>query len=159
GIFLGRTCNAIELLSTIDPEIDGVITSDILTGIYAFGEAAIPIIDYGCFLRVGATAGAGFLFFLEGPTIGGKRTAGVHGKGLCLISVRGKLVLIGNKDASGFTFKGIGWIAGGLGWCEPESWFTKDDVWADKWCWTCILYASVLYKNKWSIDYDADCEP
>lgn len=159
GIFLGRTCNAIELLSTIDPEIDGVITSDVLTGIYAFGEAAIPIIDYSCMLRVGATAGAGFWLFMEGPTIGGKLTAGVYGEGICIISVRGKLVLIGNKDASGFTFKGIGWIAGGLGWCEPETWFVPSDVWADKWCWTCILQASVLYKKKWSVDYDADCEP
>jgi hypothetical protein len=159
GIFLGRTCNAIELLSSIDPEIDGVITQDEVTGIYAFGEAAIPILDYSCMLKVGATAGAGFWFFAEGPSYGGKLTAGVWGEALCIISVRGKLILVGAKDPSGFKFKGTGWLAGGLGWCEPETWFVVDDVWGDKACWTCVLYASVLYHNSWSVDYDADCEP
>lgn len=157
GIFLGRTCNAIAILSTIDPEIDGVITQDELTGIYAFGEASIPIVDYGCFLRVGATAGAGFWYFVEGPTYGGKLTAGVYGKGVCLVSVRGKLVLIGGKESGGFFFKGIGWLAGGIGFCEPETWFTTDDVWADKWCATCVLYADATYRNGWSVDTKASC--
>jgi len=157
GIFLGRTCNAIEIISTIDPEIDGVITKDELTGIYAFGEASIPIVDYGCFLRVGATAGAGFWYFAEGPTYGGKLTAGVYGKGICIISVRGKLVLLGGKESGGFFFKGIGWLAGGIGFCEPEAWFTTDDVWADKWCATCVLYADALYRNGWSVETKADC--
>lgn len=159
GIFLGRTCNAIELLSSIDPEIDGVITQDVVTGIYAFGEAAIPILDYSCMLKIGATAGAGFWLFLEGPSYGGKLTAGVWGKALCLISVRGKLILVGAKDPSGFKFKGTGWLAGGIGWCKPETWFTVDDVWSDKGCWACVLYASVLYHNSWSVDYNAKCKP
>jgi len=158
GIFLGRTCNAIELLSSIDPEIDGVITDDELTGIYTFGEAAIPIVDYGCFLRVGATAGAGFWLFVEGPTIGGKLTAGVYGEGVCLISVRGKIVLIGGKNSKGFFFKGTGWVAGGIGFCEPETWFTIDEVWADKWCAACVLYLDVIYNNDWTVDYGADCK-
>jgi hypothetical protein len=157
GIFLGRTCNAIELLSTIDPEIDGVITENELTGIYSFGEAAIPIVDYGCFLRVGATAGAGFWLFVEGPTVGGKLTAGVYGEGICLISVRGKAVLVGGKGSDGFFFKGTGWVGGGIGFCEPETWFTIDDVWADKWCATCVLYLDVIYREGWSVDYGADC--
>lgn len=157
GIFLGKTCNGVEILKTIDPEVEGTFTQDEITGIYAFGEAAIPIVDYGCFLRVGATAGAGFWYFTEGPSYGGKLTAGVYGEGVCLISVRGKIVLMGGKEADGYFFKGLGWVAGGLGWCEPEAWFLVDDVWADKWCLTCVLWLQATYRGGWSVDTNAEC--
>ncbi len=157
GIFLGKTCNGVEILETIDPEVGGIFTQDEILGIYSFGEAAIPIVDYGCFLRVGATAGAGFWYFVQGPSYGGKLTAGVYGEGVCLVSVRGKIILIGGKEGSNFFFKGTGWVGGGLGFCEPEEWFTPDDVWADKWCATCVLWLEATYKNGWSVDSSAEC--
>ncbi len=157
GIFLGRTCNGVEILESIDPEVGGLFTQNEITGIYSFGEAAIPIVDYTCMLRVGATAGAGFWYFVEGPSYGGKLTAGVWGEALCLVSVRGKIVLIGGKEAAGYFFKGTGWVGGGLGWCEPESWFTPDDVWADKGCATCLLWLEAIYQGGWSVDHSAEC--
>ncbi len=158
GIFLGRTCSGVEILEAIDPEVGGLFTQQVITGIYSFGEAAIPIVDYSCLLRVGATAGAGFWYFVEGPSYGGKLTAGVYGEGLCLVSVRGKLVLIGGKEAGGYFFRGTGWVAGGIGFCEPEEWFNVDDVWADKWCATCVLWLEATYKNGWSVDHSAQCK-
>lgn len=157
GIFLGKTCNGVEILKTIDPEVGEIIAEPEIAGIYAFGEAAIPIIDYGCFLRIGATAGAGFWYWVNTNSFGGKMTAGVFGEGVCLISVRGKIVLVGGKKPSGFFFSGTGWIAGGLGWCEPEGWFTVGDVWADKWCVTCVLWLQATYLNGWSVDPKAEC--
>ncbi|MCB2155320.1 hypothetical protein KQI84_10565 [bacterium] len=159
GIFLGKTCNGIELLTTLDPEVEGAFKEDEITGIYSFAEAVIPVWDNGCFLRLSANVGAGFWFLLDGPSFGGKLTAGVVGKAICLVSAKGKMTLIGGKEDGGYFLKGIAWLGGGLGFCEPEAWFEPKDVLNDKWCASCVMYADVLYRtlNFWSFNLDADC--
>ncbi len=119
GAFFGKTCT-IDPLAMVDADVASIIGGAPFTGAYLYGEAWLPIFDYGCPLRLSAGAGIGLGYFKEGPTYIGKMKLGVSGEAICVVSVRGELVLVGVKQGSDFRFKGTGTIEGSVGKCK---WF------------------------------------
>ncbi len=119
GAFFGKTCT-IEPLAMVDADVASLIGGAPFTGAYLYGEAWLPIFDYGCPLRLSAGAGIGLGYFKEGPTYIGKMKLGISGEAICVVSVRGELVLVGVKQGSDFKFKGTGTIEGSVGKCK---WF------------------------------------
>ncbi|MEW6238718.1 MAG: hypothetical protein AB1656_25310 [Candidatus Omnitrophota bacterium] len=157
GIFLG-TCCSLEPLEIIDPEVASLLNTDEMRGVFLSVEGSFPILNYGCGLRVAAEGGVAMWYFADGPTYGGKLTAGAYGEAGCVVSVKGSLTLIGGKDGSQYYFNGSAWVAGGVGSCEPEDWDSPGDVLDDSWCLACVASFDITYKNgEWSADYDVDC--
>ncbi len=157
GIFLGISCD-LEPLKIIDPEVASLLTITEMRGIYLSVGGSFPIINFGCLLRVGASAEVAFWYFVDGPTYGGKIKAGAYGEAACIVSVKGMLSLIGGKDPSGPFFKGTAWVGGGIGFCDPEDWNSAADVLDDDWCIACVAEFFLIYKNEdWDADYDIDC--
>ena len=119
GAFFGRTCT-LTPLEMVDSDVASLIGSPPFTGAYLYGEAWIPVLNYGCALRISAGAGIGLGYFKEGPTWIGKMKLGVSGEAICIVTVRGEIVLIGVKQGGDFRFKGTGTISGSVGKCK---WF------------------------------------
>jgi len=119
GAFFGKTCT-LEPLAVVDSDVASIIGDPPFSGAYLYGEAWIPIFDFGCLLRLKAGAGIGVGYFSEGPTYVGKMKLGISGEAICVVSVRGDLVLVGVKRGSEFRFKGTGTVTGKIGAC---SWF------------------------------------
>lgn len=157
GIFLGTSCT-LEPLEIIDPEVASVLSVTEMRGIYLGVGGSFPILNFGCFLKVGVSAEVAFWYFANGPTFGGKLVAGAYGEAACIVSVKGQLSLIGGKDAGKMFFKGNAWVGGGIGFCEPEDWNSPQDVLDDGWCASCVATIDLIYKNDdWDADYDVDC--
>ncbi len=114
--FFGRTCT-LDPIRLADPDVADVLGSPPFSGIYVYGEAWIPIVDWGCFFNVSAGVGAGFFFFVEGPTIGAKLLLGVSGEAVCVVGVAGEVKLVGTKSGNNLTAKGKGTIRGKVGAC------------------------------------------
>lgn len=159
GIFLGTSCD-LEPLQLLDPQVASLLTITEMRGVYASVGAQFPIYDVGCLFKVGAEAGAAFWYFANGPSYGGKLYGGIYGKAACIVSVRGKLTLIGGKDSGSYFYNGNAWVAGGIGFCDPEDWHTVRDVWDDDWCYTCVVYVDLTFRpaKNWKVGYDIDCE-
>ena len=139
GIFFGRTCT-VEPLKLVDPDVTKVLGSPPFTGIYAYGEAQIPIVNAGCLFNLSARAGAGVFWFEEGNTYGGKMTVGATGRALCAVGVGGDLTLVGSKSGNDYSFYGKGRIWGEVGICKLCTKFSEQ--------------VELTYKNdKWSYDY------
>lgn len=119
GAFFGRTCT-LKPLEIVDADVASIIGTPPFTGAYLYGEAWIPVINYGCALRLTAGAGIGLGYFKEGPTYVGKIKLGISGEALCIVSVRGEFVLVGVKQGSEFRYKGTGEVTGRVGKCK---WF------------------------------------
>jgi hypothetical protein len=115
GLFVGHS-NSLAPLAMIDPMVADVLPITSITGVYAYGEVFMPIVNLGCFFKVSAGLGIGAFYFTEGPTYGGKIFAAVDGEALCCITVRGEVVLIGVKSDI-MRFKGNGKISGKIGPC------------------------------------------
>lgn len=125
GIFLGRTC-------TLDPILlwDPLVASALgtpnpsFTGGYAYGEAHIPVsevllgIPATCMFKITADVGAGFFYFVEGPTYGARLGLGVGGEILCLVSIKGRVDLVGARVGSETRVKGKGTVRGEIGPCN-----------------------------------------
>jgi len=125
GAFFGRTCTLDPIL-LIDPEVASVLGTPPFTGAYVYGEARLPVneligIPSSCLLQVNIGAGAGAFFFLEGPTFGGKLVGEVSGEALCLVSISGRMSLVGVKEGLELTspmrFSGNGTLKGKVGVC------------------------------------------
>jgi len=125
GAFFGRTCTLDPIL-LIDPEVASVLGTPPFTGAYVYGEARLPVneligIPSSCLLQVNIGAGAGAFFFLEGPTFGGKLVGEVSGEALCLVSISGRMSLVGVKEGLNLTspmrFSGTGTLKGKVGVC------------------------------------------
>ncbi|MDP8245464.1 MAG: hypothetical protein P9L94_15375 [Candidatus Hinthialibacter antarcticus] len=157
GIFLGTSCS-LEPLEILDPEVASLLTIDEMRGVFAKFGASFPIYNYGCVLRIAAEAEIAAWYFAEGPTYGGKLVAGAYGEGLCVVSVKGEVTLIGGREGSNYYFNGHAWVAGGIGDCEPEDWDTLNDAYSDKWCYACGASVDLTYKQEqWDVEYDAGC--
>ncbi len=125
GAFFGRTCTLDPIL-LIDPEVGTVLGTPPFTGAYVYGEARLPVneligIPSSCLLQVNIGAGAGAFFFFEGPTFGGKLVGEVSGEALCLVSISGRMSLVGVKEGLDLTspmrFSGTGTLKGKVGVC------------------------------------------
>ncbi|MCH7225790.1 hypothetical protein [Haloferula sp. A504] len=139
GVFFGRTCT-VDPLELVDPDVTKVLGSPPFTGIYAYGEAQIPIVNAGCFFNLSAKAGAGVFWFEEGNTYGGKMVVGATGRALCAVGVGGDLTLIGSKSGNNYSFFGKGRVFGEIGKCKLCTRFEEQ--------------VELTYKNnKWSYDF------
>ena len=139
GVFFGRTCT-IDPLLIVDPDVGNVLGNPPFTGIYAYGEAQIPIINASCLFSVSAKAGVGVFWFQEGNTFGGKMLVGASGRALCAVEIGGEVVLIGSKSGNNYSFFGKGTISGKAGVC-PFCVSFKESV-------------SLTYRNdEWSYDF------
>lgn len=125
GLFFGRTCTLDPIL-LIDSEVASVLGSPPFTGAYVYGEAHLPLnellgIPSSCMLVLKYGVGAGVFVFAEGPTFGGKFTGEISGEALCVLSISGRMSLIGLKQGlsleSPMRFKGIGTVKGKAGTC------------------------------------------
>ena len=147
GVFFGRTCT-LDPLILVDKDVADVLPAPVLTGAYVFAEGWFPInealgIPSSCFFNVRVGIGAGAFFFLAGdkdvPTFGGKMLLGVSGEVLCLVSVKGEVVLVGIKSGDDLVFKGRGDLSGSIGACP-----------------FCVSFSKSLgmrYQHGWSIDF------
>lgn len=141
GIFLGKTCN-LAPIEAIDPDVARALPTPnpTFTGIYAYGQAFIPIVNVGCLFNLSASAGAGIFVFHEDQTFGGKMLVGASARALCAVNVGGELSLVGVKAGNQFNFSGAGRIFGSAGKKPLRVEFDKR--------------VSLTYKNsKWSYDY------
>ena len=139
GVFFGRTCT-IDPLLIVDPDVGNVLGSPPFTGIYAYGEAQIPIVNASCLFSISAKAGVGVFWFEEGNTFGGKMLVGASGRALCAVEIGGEVVLIGSKSGNNYSFFGKGTIYGEVGICPLCTSFNES--------------VSLTYKNnKWSYDF------
>ncbi len=157
GIFLGTSCT-LEPLEILDPEVASLLTIDEMRGVFASVGASFPIYNYGCVFTIAAEAEVAAWYFADGPTYGGKLVAGAYGEGLCVVSVKGELTLIGGREGSAYYFYGQAWVAGGAGDCEPEDWDTLNDAFNDKWCYACGTQIDLTFiHEEWEVDYDVEC--
>jgi len=141
GIFFGRTCSLDPLL-LVDADVGKVLPAPnpTLTGVYAYGQAFIPIVNVGCLFSLSANAGAGIFAFQEDNTIGGKMLIGASARALCAVNVGGEIVLVGVKTGNDFNFLGSGRIYGSAGVKPLKVSFDKK--------------VTITYKKqKWDYDY------
>ena len=134
AFYFGKSCD-FGVLERLDPEVASFIGKVVpLEGIYVRGAVSLPIINYGCFLTIGAGVDLG-IWYLSG-IFGGLFGGSVYGEAICLVSIKGKITLMGLKSGDDYKFQGNGWIAGGIGFCEPGDWNSIADVRDDDWCLT-----------------------
>jgi hypothetical protein len=139
GVFFGRTCSVDPLL-LVDPDVLKVLGDPPFTGIYAYGEAQIPIVNFSCLFSLSAKAGIGAFWFEEGNTYGGKMVVGATGRALCAVEIGGDVTLIGSKSGNDYSFFGKGRIFGEVGVCPICTEFEES--------------VELTYKNKkWDYDY------
>jgi hypothetical protein len=145
AFYFGKSCD-FGVLERLDPEVASFIGVLVpLEGIYVRGAVSVPIINYGCPLTIGVGVDIG-VWYLTG-TFGGLFGGSVYGEALCLVSIKGKMTLIGMKAADNYKFQGNAWIAGGIGFCEPEDWNSLADVRDDDWCATGDASFSATYSS------------
>jgi hypothetical protein len=147
AVFFGRTCT-LEPLIMVDKDVADVLPPPVLTGAYVYAEGWFPLnealgIPSSCFFNVRVGIGAGAFFFLAGPdeipTFGGKMLLGVSGEVLCLISLKGDVVLIGLKSGDELVFKGRGDLSAQIGFCPFCLNFSKS--------------IGMKYQHGWSVDF------
>ncbi len=140
-----------------------------MAGAYLRVYGDVPIYESGCMYRLHAGGELGIWYFAdledESASWGGQLSGYVYGKLLCVVSARGDLTLRlwQRQDRDGLSYRGEFWVAGGVGWCEPEDWDTWENRWwDDSWCWTCGALIQANYNddtpNAWEWITDADYE-
>lgn len=125
GVFFGRTCT-IDPIKLWDPFAAEALgdPNPTFSGAYVYGEAHIPVseailgIPATCMFQITADAGLGIFYFVEGPTYGGRLGLGVDGELLCLLSIGGRIDMIGFKQGDAFKLKGKGEVHAEVGWCD-----------------------------------------
>jgi hypothetical protein len=156
--------NFADAMAQIAGDLQGELVGN-MTGFYLRAYAGqIPIIGNGCLLSLQGDAEVAFWYWqLAGPgeTFGGFVNPAVYGRVLCSVDARGDIYLRYQQADGVERFTGEGYIAGGIGQCEPASWGT----WADRW-WDdggCLqagagLNVAFAGDTGWEVDYSADYE-
>ncbi len=155
AFFGGRACGP-DVLMALDPQVAEFLgpVPNGLTGAYVRGSASFPVYNVGCFLTVGVGADAGAWVFAGPPlTIGGLVGGAVYGKAICLVSIRGQLTALGQVRGDAFDFQGEGFLVGGIGFCEPETWSSVPASREDGMCGTADLEFKASYRDSsWNIE-------
>jgi plastocyanin len=154
-----------DAMAQIEDDLQGEELPDELVGFYLRAYAGqIPIIGNGCLLSLQGDAEIAFWYWQLGgaeENFGGFLNPAVYGRVLCVVDARGDINLRYQQSGGENTFEGEGYIAGGVGKCEPASW----GDWADRW-WDdggCIqagagLGVSYADSTGWDVSYSADRE-
>jgi len=124
GIFFGRTCT-LDPIKMWDPLVAEAIgePDPTFTGGYVYAECHVPVsecilgIPATCFFEVTAGMGLGIFYFVEGPTFGARGALEVGGSALCILSLNGRVDMVGLKQGSKFKLTGKGTIAVEIGIC------------------------------------------
>lgn len=123
GVFFGRTCT-VDPLTLADADVGALFNTSTpfvaMTGAYVYGEAWIPIFNFSCLFNVSAGVGTGVGFFLDdslSPIFVGKMLAGVSGEAICVVSIKGEVILVGIVQSGSFSASGTGRISGKAGIC------------------------------------------
>lgn len=146
GIFFGRTCTVDPLLLA-DTDVGELFNTSMpfapMTGAYVYGEVWLPIVNLSCLFNVSAGVGTGVGFFVDdslSPIFVGKMLAGVSGEALCLVSIKGEIILVGIVQSGSFSASGTGKLSGKAGACP--------------FCIKFSAQAKVTYSNgDWDVDY------
>lgn len=158
---------------TVIEHLDEVPRADetaTLSGLYIRAYGDIPVVpNLGCLLRISIGGRVAVWYFEgQGGEVGGGLLAGhATGKVICLVSARGQLALQYAQSQQMRRFEGTGWIAGGLGFCSPDTW--KDwskRWWDDDWCQSAGAMFTVTYEDRvgdskpgtWTADPSVDSE-
>ena len=136
-----------------------------MTGFYLRAYAGqIPIIGNGCLLSLQADAEVAFWYWqLAGPSenFGGLLNPAIYGRVLCAIDARGDLSLRYQQSNDQDSFNGDGYVAGGVGNCDPASWGDwSERWWGDGACMQAGAGLNVSYSEGagWDVGYSADYE-
>ncbi|GAB6093960.1 hypothetical protein JCM14469_02120 [Desulfatiferula olefinivorans] len=150
--FLGKTCD-FEVLKRLDKDVTNFIGDHAaFTGVYVRGGAEIPIFNYGCALKVGVGAEVGAWYLTDPvPTYGGMFGGSAYGRVACLAALKGRVLLSGSKVGDQYRFYGMGWGAGGVGFCEPGKWSSVSKSRSDSWCVTGDATFEATYNHGWTI--------
>ena len=147
--------------------------NQIFTGFYLRAHGQTPIFGASCLLQVTAGAEvAGWYWMIgngQGDAWGGKLRGYVFGSFICLVSLRGDITLeyyqqtFNNETTR--TFDGVGWVAGGLGFCDADGWKSWETRWWDQpFCWTAGARLQIKYRegpggpNGWNVSYNVEFE-
>jgi hypothetical protein len=80
----------------------------------------------------------------------------VHSNYFRVVSLRGDITFTYEHTPTVEQLSAQTWLAGGLGWCEPETWTSWGGRWwNDRWCWTAGARGTLTY-NETVEDFDAD---
>jgi hypothetical protein len=156
--------NFADAMAQIASDLQGELVGD-MTGFYLRVYAGqIPIIGNGCMLSLQADAEVAFWYWqLAGPAenFGGILSPAVYGRVLCIIDARGDLFLRYQQVDGEENFTGEGYIAGGVGKCDPGSWGDWSARWWDDGaCMQAGAGLDVSYADGtgWEVSYEADYE-
>ncbi|HIE52457.1 MAG TPA: hypothetical protein EYP85_11915 [Armatimonadetes bacterium] len=86
-----------------------------LTGAYVAGGVSFPLFGDSCLLRVSAGGSLGLWYFAtNGDIFGGRLYAFVSGEAICIVTIKGEVVLIGQwiTEPPDFWLKGQGKVSG-----------------------------------------------
>jgi|GEM_PF-2180425 len=97
-----------------------------------------------------------------GDYYGGLAGAFVHTNYLKVVSARGDITFTYERTPVVQQLSAEAWVAGGLGFCEPETWTSwAGRWWNDKWCWsagaeTTLVYDTVAddFNASWQFDFE-----
>jgi len=158
---IGKVCNKVVIQEFVPKSIEDFITipQDVFRGALVYGEAQMPVWKNGCMLTVNVRGkvGAWYLIGDASDVYGGLIGGGASGKGLCIATLSGDLEALIQHSAEGTQFKGSGWGAAGVGWCD-SSWSSVSDSRSDSWCGTGDAQFAAEYNNGWTllnIDFSA----
>jgi plastocyanin len=136
-----------------------------LAGFYmrAYGNN-IPIIGSSCALSLKGDAELAFWYwqFADTEQVGGLLKPAVYGQVLCAVNVRGSISLEYHYIDEQDTFLGEGYVAGGVGKCEPGNWGNWGERWwNDNLCYQAGAGLAVTYATDvgWDVIAEADAEP
>jgi hypothetical protein len=160
--------NFADAMAQITGDIQGEAGAEDPTNMAGFYLRAyggqIPIIGNSCILSLQGDAEVAFWYWKlndNGENLGGFLNPAVYGEVLCFVDARGDLRLEYQRVNGQDHFTGEGYIAGGIGDCDPSSWGEWEDrFWGDNLCMQAGAGLDVSYAegSGWDVSYDADRE-
>ena len=157
--FIGRTCDSAVITNIDDDATTYISLPSPFTGIYARGQATIPLVDYKCALNASASANIGSWITIEpAPELGGIIGGALMGELACIGSIRGQVDTSASINTRGdLFFAGSAFAAAGVGPdCDAGTWTSKSRSRKDDWCGTADISIGVKYEDEeWETSPDS----